>query len=164
MTTPVPAPPPLVKTVRVPWDPATAFRRFTAELGSWWPLGTHSVGGHRAAGVRLEGVVGGRIVVTVRGGEPCVWGTVTAWEEGARVAFTWHPGQDPATPTAVEVRFEPDGAGTKVTLTHTGWEVLGRRGRRTRGGRSIGYLFMPAAWRFPLRRSAGLLRNWGFPW
>lgn len=144
MTAPVPAPPPLVKTVRVPWDPAAAFRRFTAEIGSWWPLATHSVGGHRSAGVRFEGQSGGRIVETVRGGEPSVWGTVTAWEPDRRVAFTWHPGQGAELATEVEVRFEIEGSGAKVTLTHTGWEILGRKGKRMRGAYRLGWEYVLA--------------------
>jgi hypothetical protein len=144
MTAPVPAQPPIVKTVRVPWDPAAAFRRFTAEIGTWWPLRTHSVGGTRAVAVRFEEQVGGRIVESVRSGEPCVWGTVTAWEEGTRVAFTWHPGQEPSVATQVDVRFEADGTGTRVTLTHTGWEAYGAKARRTRGAYGPGWEYVLA--------------------
>jgi len=136
--------PPLVKSVTVPWDRAAAFRRFTAELGSWWPLATHSIGGHRAEGVTLEGRVGGHIVERVRGGEPCLWGTVTAWEPDTRVAFTWHPARDPASPTAVEVRFEAHGSGTRVTLTHTGWEAFGRKAKRFRGAYRLGWEYVLA--------------------
>ncbi len=145
MSASVTAQPPLVKTLSVPWDPATAFRRFTAEIGTWWPRRTHSVGGHRSQAVRFEGHVGGRIVETVRGGAPCVWGTVTAWEPDARVAFTWHPGMDPASATAVEVRFEAEGGGTKVTLTHAGWEAYGAKGRRTRRAYGPGWEYVLSA-------------------
>ena len=123
---------PVVKRVRVPASPEAAFRRFTGELGRWWPLATHSVGRESAESVVLEGRIGGRIVERTRTGEEHVWGTVTAWSPPVRVAFTWHPGRDPATAQEVEVRFEAgeSGAGgepgrTDVTLVHGGWERYG---------------------------------------
>jgi hypothetical protein len=39
--------PPIVRSVLVSWDQEAAFRRFTAEFGSWWPYRTHSIGGER---------------------------------------------------------------------------------------------------------------------
>lgn len=86
---------PLVKNVTVKAPPDAAFRRFTAEIGAWWPLGSHSVGGQDAETVTMEGRAGGRIVERIRGGRECVWGTVTAWDPPRRVAFTWHPGRRP---------------------------------------------------------------------
>jgi hypothetical protein len=39
---------PIVKEGRETERVDAAFRRFTAELGTWWPRGTHSVSGVRA--------------------------------------------------------------------------------------------------------------------
>jgi uncharacterized protein YndB with AHSA1/START domain len=50
-----------------------------------------------------------------------VWGTVTDWASPDLVAFTWHPGQPEAEATRVEVSFVAAGAGTEVTLRHSGW-------------------------------------------
>ena len=36
--------PPLVKTITVPLSVEHAFRRFTAEIATWWPLDTHPEG------------------------------------------------------------------------------------------------------------------------
>jgi uncharacterized protein YndB with AHSA1/START domain len=115
---------PLHKSVRVPQQPAEAFRLFTAELGAWWPLATHSVGGDRALGVELEPAVGGRIVETYGAGDPqeAVWGTVLAWEPPSLVRFTWHPGTPVAEATEVEVRFTAVDEGTLVELVHQGWD------------------------------------------
>jgi hypothetical protein len=45
MTVPARGPlPPLRKSITVGWSPEAAFRRFTAEIASWWPLRSHSVG------------------------------------------------------------------------------------------------------------------------
>ena len=40
--------PPLVKSVVVAAAQERAFELFTAEIGQWWPLLTHSVGGESA--------------------------------------------------------------------------------------------------------------------
>jgi uncharacterized protein YndB with AHSA1/START domain len=119
---------PLGKTVVVPIDPARAFEIFTARVGDWWPLATHSVGQGEAALVRFPSEVGGVIVETQRDGTTCVWGTVTAWDPPTSLSFTWHPGQPESWAGDIDVRFIPnDAGGTIVELTHSGWE------RRTDG-------------------------------
>jgi uncharacterized protein YndB with AHSA1/START domain len=133
---------PILKSVTVKASPERAFQRFTAELAAWWPLRSHSVGEHESETVVMEGRVGGQIVERIRGGRTCVWGTVTAWDPPRRVAFTWHPGEDPATAQDVEVRFSPDPAGTRVELQHRGFERLGRRGRVARRGYPIGWAYV----------------------
>ena len=46
---------PIVKSVTVSWSPETAFRRFTAEMGTWWSVETHSLSGERSQTVTMEG-------------------------------------------------------------------------------------------------------------
>jgi len=144
MTSPRPSPTftPVQKTVTVRAAPAQAFRRFTAEIGSWWPLRSHSVGQGEAETVVFEGRVGGRIVEKIRGGRECVWGTVTAWEPPLCVAFTWHPGREPESAQDVEVRFTAAGDKTRVELEHRGFERLGREAKRARRGYPIGWAYV----------------------
>lgn len=111
----------LTKAVRVDGDVARTFRLFTAEIGQWWPLATHSVGEDPAGAIDLGCRLGGELVETLPDGTTSVWGTVTVWEPPARVAFTWHPGRSPDEATLVEVSFTEDGGGTRVTLVHSGW-------------------------------------------
>ena len=111
MTAPIP---PLRRSITVPWPADAAFRRFTAEIHSWWPMKSHSVGGAKTERVVLEGKVGGRIYEVDQGGAEHTWGTVNAWEPPARVAFTWHPGMPPETSQQIEVRFLAVPHGTKV--------------------------------------------------
>jgi uncharacterized protein YndB with AHSA1/START domain len=115
---------PLVVEVTVPAPPGRAFDYFTRDIARWWPLGTHSVGRESAANVAFEGGAGGRLVETTRDGARCIWGTVDAWEPGARVRFSWHPGRDETTAQWVEVTFVAVTGGTRVRLTHGGWEAL----------------------------------------
>lgn len=116
---------PLTKTVTVPLHPEAAFRRFTEEIATWWPMQTHSVGGEKTESVVFDGRVGGRVYERQQDGSTSVWGTVTAWELPVRVAFTWHPGREADSAQHVDVRFTPDGTGTNVTLVHSNWERLG---------------------------------------
>ena len=113
------------KTVSVQAPADRAFEAFTRGMAAWWPLATHSVYEADAAGVVVEEGLGGRIVETSSAGEESVWGTITGWEPPRRLAFTWHPGRGDETAQEVEVRFTPDGSGTRVELEHRGWEKLG---------------------------------------
>jgi glutathione S-transferase len=114
--------------VRRPVD--AAFRHFTAEIGRWWPLKEgFSHGGERANEIFIEGRVGGRFYERYTDGEESAIGRITVFEPPERVAFTWrHPAWN--TDTLVEVRFIPEGDGTRVTLEHRGWESAGEPGRR----------------------------------
>lgn len=116
---------PIRKTLRVPAVPEEAFRRFTAEMDGWWPLGTHSVFGEESEGVEVGEGEGLPIVERGAGGRTGVWGTVTVWDPPRRVAFTWHPGRDATTAGEVEVTFRAVEGGTEVTLLHGGWDRLG---------------------------------------
>jgi uncharacterized protein YndB with AHSA1/START domain len=141
--------PPLIKTITVPAQPEAAFRRFTTEIGSWWPTQTHSVGQQDTIGVVFEPHVGGRIYEQLKSGAESDWGMVQEWEPPRRAVFSWHPGQKPETAQTIEVVFESVAEGTRLTLTHTGWERLPldevKRARR-------GY---PIGWEYVLRVYAG---------
>lgn len=113
---------PIRKTMHVPLDPARAFEVFTAEMGAWWPLATHSVGQADATGVTFEAGPEGRIIEQLADGTTSMWGTVIEWEPPHRLRFTWHPGTPTAEATEVEVRFSGQGTGTIVELVHSEWE------------------------------------------
>jgi uncharacterized protein YndB with AHSA1/START domain len=130
---------PLVKEITVPWPVEKAFHRFTEGIGEWWPLGTHSVFQKRAQGCALETKVGGRLYETRDDGETSVWGTITAVDAPNMVSFTWHPGREANTAQHVEVRFTSEGKGTRVVLTHSGWEHYGEGAMDTRNGYDKGW-------------------------
>lgn len=113
---------PIDKSVFVDLPPEAAFRLFTGGVGSWWPLASHSVAGDDAVTCILEGHVGGRFYEVSRGGDQAEWGRVLAWEPPRRLVMSWYPGRTPADATEVEVTFRPEGSGTRLTLTHSGWE------------------------------------------
>jgi uncharacterized protein YndB with AHSA1/START domain len=112
-------------SVEVPLRPDAAFRLFVVRLADWWPLATHSVFGEASRSVEMEQRVGGRIVEVGPDGETADWGVVTEWDEPARLAFTWHPGQDASVATGVAIDFSEVAGGTRVDLVHSGWESRG---------------------------------------
>ncbi len=123
---------PVRKTLMVPLPPEKAFRLFTADIATWWPLATHSVGESKAETVIIEGRAGGRFYERSSDGKEAVWGEVRVWDPPRRLAYSWHPGRSPDTAQEVELRFSPEAGGTRVELEHRGWEVLGDKAAATR--------------------------------
>ena len=83
---------------------------------------------------RIEPRVGGRLLEVY---DDDVWelGRVLAWEPPTRLAFSWRQSNwEPHETTTVEIRFVPDGDGTRVDLEHTGWE-----GVQSQVGCELGY-------------------------
>ena len=129
---------PLTKSVVVAAVVDRAFALFTARMGDWWPLLTHSVGEENATGVVMEGWEGGQMIESLAEVSTTSWGTITAWEPPRHVAFTWHPGTPVEEATQVEVTFAPHGADTLVTLVHSGWASR-PDGERARAGYDRGW-------------------------
>jgi len=110
---------PIEKTVLVARPVEEAFRIYTEELKSWWPLDSHARDTERRDTAVLEPRVGGRLYERTRDGEELDWGEVQVWDPPHRLVHTWHLGR-PETATEVEVRFAPEGDGTRVELVHRG--------------------------------------------
>jgi uncharacterized protein YndB with AHSA1/START domain len=113
-------------TVEVPCGLDRAFDIFTRDIGTWWKRGTpYWNDSDQGKELRFEPHVGGRLIEVhdVVTGEGFEIGRVLAWEPGKRLVFTWRQDDwDPSESTDVEVRFDPTGTGTLVTVEHGGWE------------------------------------------
>lgn len=131
--------PPVRASVIVRRSVDEAFRLFTEQIDTWWPLATHSVGRGRAVACRVEGRVGGRLYETLDDGSEAEWGEVLTWEPPRRLVFTWHPGRDRGTAQEVEVRFSPVDGGTRVDLEHRGWEAYGEGAAKARSEYESGW-------------------------
>lgn len=116
---------PVVVSVDLPATPARAFAAFAAGFAEWWPVATHSLSRSAATRCALDATPGGALAERTPDGAHHVWGKVESVEPGRRLRFTWHPGREPESAQWVEVLFAPAGTGTRVTLTHGGWEALG---------------------------------------
>jgi uncharacterized protein YndB with AHSA1/START domain/uncharacterized protein YciI len=112
--------PAIRREVLVEADPAFAFEVFTEQIGHWWPLEDLGVHG-KDASLSFEDR---DLVERSPSGEKAVWGTVTDWQPGSALSFTWHPGRDEAKASHVTVTFHSRGERTLVVLEHTGWEVF----------------------------------------
>jgi uncharacterized protein YndB with AHSA1/START domain len=145
---------PVRKHVRVACGVEDAFELFVHGIDRWWPSEVHSrtAHGQYADGVTVQRVVfepttGGRVYEVTSEGVEGLWAEVVAFEAPHRFVLAWKPNDRPEPPTEVEVRFEPDGDGTIVSLEHRGWEGLGPRADQARTGYADG-------WRIPLERFA----------
>ena len=130
---------PIVKSLLVNLPVEAAFRLFTQETNRWWPLATHSVFGKEAAGCHLEGRVGGRFYEIHQDGRQSDWGQVLVWEPPARMALTFHPGRAPDQATELEITFQTESKGTRLTLIHRGWERCAPEVRARRDGYERGW-------------------------
>lgn len=142
---------PVVKSVRVDCDVETAFRTFTRDMTSWWPLETHALHPGAVREVVWEERDGGEVYEISTSGEKAHWATVLAWAPPTRLVLAWHVNPDAPAPTEVDVRFSPDGDGTRVDLEHRYWERLGEGAADTRERYETG-------WDIVLGRYAGSRR------
>jgi hypothetical protein len=94
------------KSVTVPIAPERAFELFISEIGTWWPLATHSVGLERAIGVSCGTSVGDEMVETLDDGTTSVWGTVLESDPLHLIVLSWHAGRSADDATRLELVFD----------------------------------------------------------
>jgi uncharacterized protein YndB with AHSA1/START domain len=132
-----PPPPPgdrVSVSVFVDAPPAIAFEVFTAQIDQWWRHGMKfRVGGSGRSVLHLEAGLGGRLFEAMAPLEPdprapprvVQTGTVVDWDPPHALAIEWRAANfAPHEKTLIAVRFEPRGAGTRVTLVHSGFASL----------------------------------------
>ena len=137
---------PIIRSVIVRSHVERSFRIFTEEIGSWWPVQTHSraTSDFEGEDVKVERVefqtwVGGRVLEHLSNGQTLPWGEVTQWDPPRRFVLAWHPTFSGRPPTEVEVRFTPSGDATLVELEHRGWERLGPEVAELKGEYAAGW-------------------------
>ena len=112
---------PVRKNIRVSAPQAHAFDVFAARFDAWWPR-DHHIGKAEIAEAIIEPRLGGRWYERGEDGSECEWGRVLAWEPPSRFVLSWRINSkfvpDETVESEVEVRFIPDGAGTRVELEH----------------------------------------------
>ena len=116
-------------SMRVPCEPALAFDIFTREIGDWWtdsPLFRFTP---RSPGTLAfeapDRDMPGRLVERLANGKVFEVGPVRTWLPGEKLVVGWRQASfGPDHATEVEVRFEPVGAETRVTVEHRGWDSV----------------------------------------
>jgi uncharacterized protein YndB with AHSA1/START domain len=130
---------PVYKSLELACEASTAFRLFTEEVTSWWPLDTHSVCPGESQGCWFEPHEGGAFFERDPAGTRHLWGTVQRWSPPDELVFTFHPGRDPETAGTVALRFSSTATGCRVELRHSGWELLGAAAADMREGYDSGW-------------------------
>jgi uncharacterized protein YndB with AHSA1/START domain len=119
------------KTVIVDCTVEEAFRVFTRDMLSWWPVESHSI--HKTVSqIVFEPHVGGEVYELSKAGQKGHWADVLEWEPPSRLVLAWNILNRDEPPTEVEVRFLPEGGRTRVELEHRGWERLVEEGAERR--------------------------------
>jgi len=146
-------------SVRVPVDPTRAFEAFTREIGSWWrPDALFQITPRGDGTLSFEPGPQGRLITHLKDGGIFEIGRILVWEPGKRLVFDWHHASfsRPDEATEVEVRFEPVGEETRVSIEHRAWDTIPRRHVARHGFPEQITLQRVAAW---WRRSLSALRT-----
>lgn len=116
----------VIVSLRVSAPPQEAFDVFTQEIAAWWrPNGLFQITPRGDGVLRFEQGEGGRLVTDLPNGKSFEIGHITTWAPGEKLAFTWRHGTFAGDQmTHVEVRFEPVGDETRVTVEHRGWDAI----------------------------------------
>jgi uncharacterized protein YndB with AHSA1/START domain len=116
----------VIVSLRIAAPPLRVFTAFTEDIGVWWvqnPLFQLTPRGDGT--LRFEAGVGGRLVTTLANGTEFEIGRITIWRPGEHLALTWrHATFAPGQSTELDVRFEPVGNATRVTVEHRGWDTI----------------------------------------
>lgn len=117
-------------SIRVPCSPIHAFEIFTQDIGDWWADSELFRFTPRSPGVLAfeppdaKGE-NGRLIERLPNGKTFEVGLVRAWQPGERLVVGWRQATfGPEHATEVEVRFEPVGAETRVSVEHRGWDSV----------------------------------------
>ncbi len=115
-------------TTFVAVSPDDAFEAFTDDIDVWWRRGPRfrNGGGRSELSFERDAEGRGQRLVERLAHRVLEIGRVLAWQPGQRLVFEWRQiNFAPDEVTEVEVRFEPMGDGTRVTLEHRGWDAIG---------------------------------------
>jgi len=103
------------KSVWLGCTPGRAFALFTGEISDWWPADRRHI---RDGDSEIFLLQSGRFFERGGDGKEIDLGRVLSWEAPDRLLLAYYVGNDTQHPTEVEIRFVPDGEGTRVTVDH----------------------------------------------
>ena len=120
------------KSLTVEAPQTVAWRVFTTQMGTWWPLAHYKIGKAKAVDAIIEPRVGGLWYERGDDGSTCNWGSVLAWEPHSKLVLSWDINADwqydPELKTELEIRFIAEGERrTRVELEHRRLDRYGAR-------------------------------------
>lgn len=124
--------------MRVAAPAERAFAAFTERISQWWqPNGLFQFTPGRVGTMVFEPGPGGRLVERYADGSEFVIGRVRVWEPPRRIVLGWRQATFAADEdTELHVSFEEvtsDGAQTRVTVEHFGWDGIPPRSAARHG-------------------------------
>lgn len=137
---------PVMHSTVVPVPPEAAFALYVDRPGRTHPAEGQS---GRPSRIVYEPFAGGRWYELGADGTRYEWGRVLAWEPPARLTLAWMVSAatgawsfdpDPTRASRVEITFTTEGDGTRVTVTHEGFERHGPTGGAIRWGVTAGWV------------------------
>lgn len=136
--------PPLERTIEVPCSPQIAFDTFITRMDRWWPMQKFSTSAFRGVSSRLEvdAKPGGTITEVAEDGPRVLWGTIETLEPPRYLAMRFHiphPDEVVQGRTLVELTFTATPSGTKVQLSQSDWEQMGKLAKPLHGGYGGGW-------------------------
>ncbi len=116
----------VIVSLRIDAPPQDVFDAFTQDIALWWRPNPLFQLTPRGDGVlRFEPGPEGRLLTVLPNGKEFEVGRVITWAPPSLLAFSWRQATfSPEQTTHVEVRFEPSHEGTRVSVTHTGWDAI----------------------------------------
>ena len=99
-----------------------AFEVFTAGWHEWWPMETHSM----AKGVSSIDWRPGGLAIETAGNQTFEWADVLEYDPPSSFLLRWRVNPEKP-PTELRVAFFAEEGGTRVELTHAGWESFADR-------------------------------------
>jgi uncharacterized protein YndB with AHSA1/START domain len=116
----------ILVALRIKATPERVFEAFTAEIGQWWRANPLFDFTPRSPGIlAFEPGPEGCLVEILPNGRRFEIGRVRVWSPPTRLVVGWRQATfAPGVETEVEVRFEPAGGETRVTVEHRGWDAI----------------------------------------
>jgi hypothetical protein len=103
------------QSVLLPLAPAQAFELFTQHISAWWPPDRRHL---NDANSQLFLLADGRFYERAGDGTELDLGRVRLWDAPRRIVLDFYMGTDAAHPTEVEIRFDAEDGGTRVSVRH----------------------------------------------
>lgn len=110
---------PIELTLELPCTPGQAFDAYV-DMGSWWDP-RYTSDAQTFTGVSLTPGLGGPIVEQHADGSSEQWGTVSLWQPGLLLSYSFVLAHESGVPSQVMVRFAASPSGTTLHFQHGGW-------------------------------------------
>jgi Activator of Hsp90 ATPase homolog 1-like protein len=103
------------RSVLLSLAPTEAFDLFTQKINLWWPPDRRHLNDVNS---ELYLLADGRFYERASNGTELDLGRVRVWDAPKRIVLDFYLGTDAAHPTEVEIRFDAEGDGTRISVNH----------------------------------------------